>query len=129
MSPDDLLYTKDHEWMRIAGDIATVGITLHAQDALGDVVYVELPKTGDAFEAHQSFGSVESVKAVSELFMPVAGEVTEINTAIKDTPEILNSDPYDKGWLIRIRLRNTVDISALLSALDYDAYVAAEGAV
>jgi glycine cleavage system H protein len=126
MNPDGLLYSKDHEWISIAGDTGTVGITLHAQEALGDVVYVELPAVGTKFEAHKSFGSVESVKAVSELFMPVSGEVIEVNSAIKDKPETLNSDPYGKGWLIRIQIANSAEAAALLSAKAYDEYVAAE---
>jgi len=126
MNPSELLYTKDHEWIGISGDIGTVGITVHAQDALGEVVYIELPKVGDKFEAHKAFGSVESVKAVSELFMPVSGEVIEVNSALKDAPETLNSDPYGKGWLLRIRLQNPAETAALLSAQTYDQFVASE---
>ena len=126
MNPENLLYTKDHEWLRVEGDIGTVGITNHAQEALGDVVYIELPKVGDKFEAYKSFGSVESVKAVSELFIPVAGEVIEVNSALGDTPETLNGDPYGKGWLIRIRIQNVAETSALLSTKAYDEYVAAQ---
>ena len=123
MNPDDLKYTKQHEWIRVDGDNGTVGITHHAQEALGDVVYIELPKPGDRFQSHQAFGSVESVKAVSELFVPVAGEVLEVNSSIKDAPETLNADPYGKGWLIRLRLQNPAEISQLLSAKDYEDYV------
>jgi len=126
MNPEGLLYTKDHEWISITGDVGTVGITLHAQDALGDVVYIELPHVGDKFEAHKAFGSVESVKAVSELFMPVSGEVIEVNSTIRDSPETLNSDPYGKGWLLRIRLQNPAETASLLSSHDYDQFVAAE---
>ena len=126
MNPEGLLYTKDHEWIGITGDTGTVGITLHAQEALGDVVYIELPAVGDKFEAHKSFGSVESVKAVSELFMPVSGEVIAVNSTIKDKPETLNADPYGQGWLIRIRIANPAEASALLSAQAYDNYIAAE---
>jgi glycine cleavage system H protein len=126
MNPEGLLYSKDHEWIAIAGDTGTVGITLHAQEALGDVVYIELPGVGDKFDAHKSFGSVESVKAVSELFMPMSGEVIEVNSSIKDTPETLNSDPYGKGWLIRIRIANPAETAALMSAQAYDTYVASE---
>jgi len=97
VNPENLLYTKDHEWIRIDGDTGTVGITQYAQDTLGEVVYIELPKVGDAFDTHQSFGNVESVKAVSELFLPLAGEVLEANSALKDAPETLNSDPYGAG--------------------------------
>jgi glycine cleavage system H protein len=126
MNPENLLYTKDHEWIRINGDIGTVGITLHAQEALGDVVYIELPAVGDKFESHKSFGSVESVKAVSELFMPVSGEVIEVNAALKDAPETINADPYEKGWLLRIRIQNPAETSSLMSAKAYEQYVAAE---
>jgi glycine cleavage system H protein len=126
MNPEGLLYSKDHEWIGIAGDIGTVGITLHAQEALGDVVYIELPGVGDKFDAHKSFGSVESVKAVSELFMPMSGEVIEVNPTVKEKPETLNSDPYGTGWLIRIRIANPAETAALLSAQSYSVYVAAE---
>lgn len=126
MNPDDLLYTKDHEWIRVTGDTGTVGITHHAQDALGDVVYVELPGVGEKFESHTAFGSVESVKAVSELFIPVSGEVIEVNSEIQDAPETLNSDPYGKGWLIRIRIQNSGETTGLLSADAYTKYVAAQ---
>jgi glycine cleavage system H protein len=127
MNPEDLLYTKDHEWIRVAGDAGTVGITHHAQESLGDVVYIELPKAGTAFEAHQNFGSVESVKAVSDLFMPVAGKVIEVNSTIADTPETLNSDPYGKGWLIRIQIQNSAELTSLMSAGKYGEYIAAQG--
>lgn len=123
MNPDDLLYTKEHEWIRISGDTGTVGITSHAQEALGDVVYIELPKIGDRFTSHQPFGSVESVKAVSELFVPVAGEVIEVNSSLKDSPEMLNADPYGKGWLIRLKIQNSKEASELLSGKAYDEYV------
>jgi len=126
MNPEGLLYSKDHEWIGINGDTGTVGITLHAQEALGEVVYIELPGVGDKFDAHKSFGSVESVKAVSELFMPMSGEVIEVNSTIKDKPETLNADPYGKGWLIRIRIANPAETAALLSAQAYDNYISAE---
>src|SRR4029079_9559734 len=105
MNPDDLLYTKEHEWIRITGETGIVRITDHAQKELGEVVYIELPKVGDKFEAGQTFGSVDSVKAVSELFIPVSGEIIEINEEVGNAPEMLNEDPYGKGWLIKIRLR------------------------
>src|SRR5678816_1973495 len=126
MNPSELLYTKDHEWIEINGDIGTIGITLHAQDALGEVVYIELPKVGDRFESHKAFGSVESVKAVSELFMPVSGEVLEVNSTLKDAPQTLNSDPFGEGWLLRIRIKNPADAASLLSAQAYDQLVATE---
>ncbi|HLQ78103.1 MAG TPA: glycine cleavage system protein GcvH [Terriglobia bacterium] len=127
MNPEELLYTKDHEWIRVAGDTGTVGITQHAQEALGDVVYIELPKVGATFSSHQSFGSVESVKAVSELFMPVSGKVTEVNSAIAEAPETLNSDPYGKGWLLRIQIQNAAELSTLLSSKMYEEYVTTQG--
>jgi glycine cleavage system H protein len=124
--PENLHYTKDHEWIRVEGDTGTVGITDHAQHALGDVVYVELPKPGDRFEAHESFGSVESVKAVSELFLPVAGEVLEVNDTLQDEPEKVNTDPYEGAWMIRIRITNAGEVDSLLTAAEYEDYTKAE---
>lgn len=124
--PEDLHYSKDHEWIRVEGDIGTIGITDHAQNALGDVVYVELPKAGESFSAHEAFGSVESVKAVSEIFTPVSGEVTEVNEALQDEPEKVNNDPYTVGWLIQIRLRNKGEVDSLLSAAEYEDFTKAE---
>jgi glycine cleavage system H protein len=122
MTPEDRLYTKEHEWLKVDGEIGTVGITDHAQNALGDVVYVEVPKVGDKLTAGQTFGTVESVKAVSELFTPASGEVTEINTGLGDAPETINKDPYSSGWMIRIRLSNKNETSKLMSATQYDDY-------
>ena len=124
--PEGLHYSKDHEWLRVEGDTATVGITDHAQSSLGDVVYVELPKVGDSFGAHDTFGSVESVKAVSELFLPVAGEVTAVNEALNDEPEKVNSDPYGDGWMVRVRLSNAGEVDGLLSAAEYEDYIKSE---
>ncbi len=124
--PDNLHYSKDHEWIRVEGDTGTVGITDHAQHALGDVVYVELPKVGDRFEAHQSFGTVESVKAVSELFTPVSGEVTEINESLHDEPEKVNTDPYGEAWMIRIRLKDAGEVDGLLNAAEYEDFLSKE---
>ena len=124
--PEDLQYSKDHEWIRVEGDAGTIGITDHAQHALGDVVYVELPKTGESFSAHEPFGSVESVKAVSELFTPVSGEITEINEALQDEPEKVNSDPYGSGWMIRLRINNKSELDSLLSAIEYEDYLRTE---
>jgi len=121
-TPADLQYTRSHEWIRIEGDEATVGITDYAQDALGDVVYIELPEPGTEFEAGQTFGAVESVKAASDLYMPVAGTVITTNSSVMETPELLNSDPYGAAWLLKIRLAE--GIGALMSAAAYDAYVA-----
>lgn len=118
--PEDLHYSKDHEWVRVDGDVATIGITDYAQHSLGDVVYVELPKTGDEFAAHESFGSVESVKAVSEVFTPVSGAVVGSNDLLQDEPEKVNSDPYGAAWMIRIKMSNTGEVDSLLTAAEYE---------
>jgi glycine cleavage system H protein len=120
-TPTDLQYTRSHEWIRIEGDTATVGITDYAQDALGDVVYVELPDVGASFEAGATFGAVESVKAASDLYLPVAGEILEVNSALIDQPEVLNSDPYGEGWMLKIRV--APGVGALMSAGAYEKYV------
>lgn len=114
--PEDLKYTKSHEWVRLEDGTATVGITEHAQDELGDVVFVELPESGTTFEAGDSFGAVESVKAVSDLYAPVGGEVVEVNEALDDAPEKINEDPYGEGWILKLRTSGEAD---LLSAADY----------
>jgi glycine cleavage system H protein len=124
--PDDLHYSKDHEWVRVEGGIAVVGITDYAQDSLGDVVYVELPKAGDEFAANESFGSVESVKAVSEVFCPVSGEVLGINETLSDTPEKVNQDPYGEGWMIRVQMSNPGEVDSLLAAEEYEDFTKAE---
>jgi glycine cleavage system H protein len=124
--PENLHYSKDHEWIRVEGDVGTVGITDHAQDSLGDVVYVELPKAGESFEAHESFGSVESVKAVSEIFTPVGGEITEVNESLQDEPEKVNTDPYGEGWMIRIRMKNPGEVDSLLNAAEYEDFTKGE---
>ena len=126
MTPDDLLYTKEHEWLRIAAAGGTVGITDHAQEELGDIVYVELPKVGTKFDSGETFGSVESVKAVSELYIPVSGEVIEVNEELGSAPERINDDPYGNGWMIRIRLLNKNETADLLSAAEYDEYTSEE---
>lgn len=125
-TPEDLSYTKDHEWVRVSGDTATVGITDHAQQQLGDVVYVELPKVGDKFEAAEPFGSVESVKAVSEVYMPLSASVTEVNDSLNDQPEQVNEDPYGAGWMIRIKMANPSEVDGLLSAVEYEDYIKEE---
>ncbi|HWW76102.1 MAG TPA: glycine cleavage system protein GcvH [Pyrinomonadaceae bacterium] len=124
--PEGLYYSKDHEWLKVEGDTGTVGITDHAQNSLGDVVYVELPKEGEKFAAHDTFGSVESVKAVSELFLPVGGEVTEVNGSLNDEPEKVNTDPYGEGWMIRVRLASRGEVDSLLSAAEYEDYIKSE---
>jgi glycine cleavage system H protein len=126
MTPDDLLFTKEHEWLRVSGDTATIGISAHAQKELGDIVYVELPKPGMKFKSGESFGNIESVKAVSELFMPVSGEVTDINEELGASPEKINEDPYGAGWMIEIRLLNQDETSDLMSAEEYDEHTKEE---
>ena len=118
--PEDLHYSKDHEWVWVAGDLATIGITDYAQNSLGDVVYVELPKVGDELAAQEAFGSVESVKAVSELFTPVSGKVTEVNDALQDDPEKVNSDPYGEAWMIRVKMSHPGEVDSLLTAEEYE---------
>ena len=124
--PDDLHYSKDHEWVRVDGDVAVVGITDYAQDSLGDVVYVELPKVGDDFAANESFGSVESVKAVSEVFSPLSGEIVGTNEALADTPEKVNQDPYGEGWMIRVKMSNSGEVDSMLTAAEYEDFTKAE---
>ncbi len=124
--PEDLHYSKDHEWVRVEGDVAVIGITDYAQNSLGDVVYVELPKPGDEFAANESFGSVESVKAVSEVFSPVSGEVVAVNDAFNDEPEKVNADPYGAGWMIRVRMSNPGEVDSLLTAAEYEDFTKAE---
>ena len=118
--PEDLHYSKDHEWVRVDGDIATIGITDYAQNSLGDVVYVELPKVDDELAAQEAFGSVESVKAVSELFSPVSGKVTEVNDALQDDPEKVNSDPYGDAWMIRVKMSKPGEVDSLLTVAEYE---------
>jgi glycine cleavage system H protein len=125
--PEDLLYTKDHEWVRIEGDTATIGITDFAQGELGDIVYVEIETLNEQIEQNGTFGSVEAVKTVSDLFMPVAGEVIELNEALENQPELVNSDPYGDGWMIKIRMSGDPSDAALLSPADYQQMVG-EGA-
>jgi glycine cleavage system H protein len=124
--PEDLHYSKDHEWVRVDGNHAIVGITDFAQNSLGDVVYVELPKVGDKFAANESFGSVESVKAVSEVFSPVTGVVQQINEALADDPETVNSDPYGNGWMIRVEMSTPGEVDSLLTAAEYEDFTKAE---
>jgi glycine cleavage system H protein len=123
--PTDLRYTRDHEWVRLEGDEATVGITQYAADQLGDIVFVELPDAGRSLESAKAFGVVESVKAVSDLFAPMAGEVVAINDALAGGPELVNSDPYGAGWMVRLRVADPSDLDDLLDPAAYDALVAA----
>ena len=121
--PEELRYTKDHEWIRLEGDTATVGITDFAQSELGDIVYVDVEKDGEEVDANDTFGSVEAVKTVSDLFMPVSGEIVEVNEALENEPELVNSDPYGAGWIIKIKVSNAADVEALLSAAAYQEIV------
>jgi glycine cleavage system H protein len=126
MTPDDLLFTREHEWLRLAGDTGTIGISEHAQKQLGDVVYVELPKPGTKYNSGEVFGSVESVKAVSDLYVPVSGEVIEVNEELGAAPEKINEDPYGAGWMIRIRLSNQDETADLMSAEEYSEFAKEE---
>ncbi len=123
--PENLRYSKDHEWVGVDGDIATVGITDYAQHSLGDVVYIDMPRVGDKLSAHEAFGSVESVKAVSEVFMPISGEITEVNDGLNDTPEAVNNDPYGAGWMIKVQMDNPGEADAMLAAVEYEEYLEA----
>ena len=124
--PEDLHYSKDHEWVRVDGGNAIIGITDYAQNSLGDVVYVELPKAGEDFSANESFGSVESVKAVSEMFIPVSGSVVKANEALSDEPEKVNADPYGEGWMISVRMSSAGEVDRLLTAAEYEDFTKAE---
>jgi glycine cleavage system H protein len=126
MYPDNLRYTKEHEWVRVEGDTGAIGITDHAQQELGDIVYVDLPKPGTRVEQGKSLGSVESVKAVSEIYSPLTGEVTEINATLADAPEKLNEDPHGEAWLLKIRFEAPAELEKLLSAAEYQTYIGAE---
>ncbi|HEX5276166.1 MAG TPA: glycine cleavage system protein GcvH [Fluviicoccus sp.] len=125
-TPSDLKYASSHEWARLDGDVVTVGITDHAQEALGDLVYVELPEVGDTVAAGDEAGVVESVKAASDIYAPVSGEIIAVNEALGDTPEIINTDPYNEGWIYKIRVSDVSELDNLMSGEEYDAQVAAE---
>ena len=124
--PANYRYTREHEWIELTGSIGAIGITDYAQNSLGDIVYVDLPKVGTRVDAGKSLGSVESVKAVSDIYSPVSGEITEINESLADAPEKLNTDPHGDAWLVKIRLSNVEEIQHLMSAADYQSYVGAE---
>ena len=126
MYPEDLRYTKDHEWVRLEGDRGKVGITHYAQKQLGDVVYLELPEVGRTLKVQETFGTVESVKAVSELFSPVAGEVVEVNAALVQSPEKINSDPYGAAWMVAMNLADPAAVKSLMDAAAYKAFVESE---
>jgi glycine cleavage system H protein len=117
--PDDVRYTDDHEWAKENGDVVRIGISDYAQDQLGDIVFVELPEVGSTFEKGDEFGTVESVKAVSELYMPIGGEVTAINEALADQPELVNSEPYDGGWMLEVKASDPAELTALKTKADY----------
>ncbi len=121
--PEDLYYTKDHEWIRVQGETGVIGITDFAQSQLGDVVHVTLPRVGEKFSAHDTFGEVESVKTFSELFIPVSGEVVEVNESLADAPELVNSSPYGDGWMAKIKLSDAGEVDSLLSASEYEDFV------
>jgi len=121
--PESLKYTKDHEWIKIDGDEALIGVTDYAQQELGDVVFVEIETEGETLEKEEVFGTIEAVKTVSDLFMPVGGEVIEVNEKLEDTPDIVNSDPYGEGWMVKIKMDDTAQADDLLSASDYEALI------
>jgi glycine cleavage system H protein len=121
--PENLHYSKDHEWVEVKDGVATVGITDYAQHSLGDVVYVDLPRVGDTLASHEALGSIESVKAVSEVFTPVAGEIVEVNDGLNDMPETVNSDPYGAAWMIRVKMENALEADAMLNAAEYEEYL------
>lgn len=121
--PSDRKYSKEHEWILVDGDVATIGISDFAQDQLGEVVYVDLPSEGDSVSAGETFGEIESVKSVSELYAPVSGEIVAVNDALGDAPETVNSDPHGDGWMIKIRLGNASEVDGLMAAEEYDTFV------
>ena len=122
MYPPDYLYTQDHEWVKVEGDLAVLGITEYAQQELGEVVFVELPQVGEVFDSRDEIGSIESVKAVAEVYTPVAGEVIEVNQAIVDDPDVLNEDPHGEGWLVKVRYSSAGDLEGLMNAEQYASY-------
>lgn len=124
--PNELKYTKDHEWVRLEGNVATVGITEYAQDQLGDIVYVDIESLDDSVEAGETFGSVEAVKTVADLYMPVTGTVIEANAALDDQPELVNQDPYGEGWMVKVEVEDVAAVADLLSAEAYQALISAE---
>lgn len=124
--PENLKYSKEHEWTRVEGNRATIGITDFAQDELGEIVFIDLPKAGSRVEALETFGTVESVKTVSDLFSPVSGEVVEVNTSLEDEPELVNSDPYGEGWIIVVEMTDPNELGDLLTATEYQEYIEEE---
>ena len=125
--PEDLKYSKEHEWVKVDGGTVIIGITAHAQDELGDVVYVEAPEVGSSVDASGTFGVVESVKAVSDLYAPVSGKVIEVNSRLEVEPELINTDPYNEAWIIKVEMTDSSELDALLTSEEYSSYVGAEG--
>ena len=123
MYPDDYYYTKDHEWVKVEGEEAVIGITDFAQKQLGDVVYVELPQIGKEFGFHEVLGVVESVKAVSDIYSPISGEVVALNEDLNDSPEMMNEDPHNKGWIVRLKIKDKTEFEKLMSASDYEKFI------
>ncbi len=128
MYPNDRLYSKEHEWVRMEGDTCTLGITEFAQKELGEIVFVELPEAGDQFDAHEEIGTVESVKAVAEVYTPVSGEIVEANETLEERPELVNEDPHGEGWMVKLRIdRDSVDLDELMEADAYEEFIGGEG--
>jgi glycine cleavage system H protein len=123
MYPDTLRYSKDHEWVRVEGDVCVIGITHYAQDELGEVVFVEVPEPGQEFDAHEEIGTIESVKAVAEVFTPVTGEIVEVNAALADSPELINQDPHGEGWLVKVRFSSQGDLDGLMDSAAYEKFL------
>lgn len=123
MDPVELKYAKEHEWVRVEGDIAVIGVSEFAQDQLGEVVYVDMPSEGDSVSAGETFGEIESVKSVSELYSPLSGEIVAVNEALSDTPEVVNSSPLGEGWMIKVRMSDPTELDDLMSAAEYEAFV------
>jgi len=124
--PEDLKFSKEHEWVRVTGNIATIGVSDYAQDQLGEVVFVELPDEGEEFEKDDAFGVIESVKSVNDIYAPLSGRIVEVNDPVVDSPEIVNEDPYGEGWLVKIEISDPKELSELMSAKDYEAYIKEE---
>ena len=123
MYPDNLRYSEDHEWVKVDGDHGVVGITHHAQEALGDIVFVELPEVGDEVEQGDTAGSIESVKAVSDIYSPLSGEITEVNEALEDAPEVVNSSPYEEGWILKIKIAEPAQLDGLMDSVAYQEFL------
>jgi glycine cleavage system H protein len=121
--PEELKYTKDHEWVRVEGDVAVIGVTDFAQGELGDIVFVEIDTEGDELDQNEVFGTIEAVKTVSDLFMPVSGEIAEVNEGLQDAPESVNEDPYGNGWMVKVKMSDTSEVDSLMSAADYKALI------